>query len=476
MEQLDRQVARRLTRFYVLALSLVALLTISGIVLVKRTLRDLHDDGRVLNVAGRQRMLSQRLTKLAVLRAEGIPSSDPDDFRTLLRTWANNQEQLQQGRLRMEKEYVVRKSGQLDSMFLALNPVFRSLYTGFLTIYDPQHTAADRSEALRVVLRQEPDYLARMDNIVFRYDAESLARVQYLQRTEWLLGFVTLLVLVVEGVLIFRPVVNYTQQVIRMLTESEEKLKRTNEQLATTNQALRQTQQELLRATEEKYRLQLAEEAVRAAALLEGQEEERRRFARELHDGIGQMLTGLKLHAEKLKQVPYADEKQQRRFNELCELIQETIQTTRQVAFNLMPSVLGDYGLASALQLLAEQVARASGLKVYFEAKGRVPRLTPASEIGLYRIAQEALHNAVKYAEAKEILVHLGREKQVLGLVIKDDGKGFEVKAARKKKAGMSQNGLENMRARARLIDGDFKISSKPAIGTTITVKLNIST
>jgi signal transduction histidine kinase len=474
MNQLDRQVAQRLTQYYVLALTMVALLTISGLWFVKSTIADLNDDSRVVNVAGRQRMLSQQLTKLAVLRTQSIPHTDQNDFGKLMQEWFENQDQLKNGMLRMEKKYTVRKSAQLDSMFRQLQPVFSSMLINFRLI-DSDDVPDEREEgALLDILEKEPVFLNQMDDIVFRFDAESLQRVRHLERIEWFLTMATLLVLFLEGLLVFRPVVKYTKKVIRMLTESEEQLKNSNEQLGLTNQELVSAQQMLLQATEEKFQLQLAEETVRSAALLEGQEEERKRFARELHDGIGQMLTGLKLHVEKLRKTPFADEKQKQCFNDLRSLLQETIQNTREIAFNLMPSVLGDFGLDAALQLLSEQTARSSGLVVACETSGAEDRLAAVQEIGLYRIAQEALNNAVKHAEARRIDIELKRLSDAIILTVRDDGKGFTNKEG-KKPVGNSiiHNGIGNMRTRARLLNGKFEMVSKINKGTRIEVKIN---
>ncbi len=297
--------------------------------------------------------------------------------------------------------------------------------------------------------------------------------MQYLERIEWFLTLATLLVLFLEGIFVFRPVVGYTKKVIRMLTESEEQLKTANEQLALTNQELVSTQQKLLRTTKEKYQLQLAEARVRSAALLEGQEEERKRFARELHDGIGQMLTGLKLHVEKIRQTPFTDEKQKQRFEDLRSLLQETIQNTRQIAFNLMPSVLGDFGLEAALQLLSEQTARSSGMDIRFKGVKETVRLAPVQEIGLYRIAQEALNNAIKHSHATCIDVAVKRTSTDITLKVQDNGKGFLNKnASGPDHSSIIHNGLDNMKTRARLLDGKLEIVSKINKGTKIEVKI----
>lgn len=473
INQLDRQVAHRLTQYYVLALTLVAVLTISELWFVKSTMRDLNDDGRVVNVAGRQRMLSQRLTKLAVLRTQAIPHADRADFGTLLTLWYESHQQLRVGRLRMEKDYIVRKSPQLNVMFSEIEPVFEAMYENLKIIESAEAAAPQKGAALLVVLEKEPRFLSQMNAIVFRFDAESMARLQYLERIEWALTLATLLVLFLEGILIFRPIVHYIQRVIHRLTESESTLKNINEKLALTNTELLETQQKLMTTTQEKHQLQLAEEAVRAAALLEGQEEERRRFARELHDGIGQMLTGLKLHVEKLRKMPFVDDKQKGRVEDIRDMLQETIQNTREVAFNMMPAVLDDFGLEAALQLLADQTSRSSGIEVRYSGKKEGSRLTPAQEIGLYRIAQEALNNAVKHAHAQKIDVVFEHTTREIKLLVRDNGRGFgEKQIAAGPSDLLVHNGIGNMKTRVRLLHGTLDIHSCTNEGSKIEVKI----
>ncbi|GAB3925233.1 ATP-binding protein [Larkinella terrae] len=480
MNQLDQQVAQRLTRFYILALTVIAVLSITGLLFIRRTLSDHNNDGRVVNVAGRQRMLSQRLTKLALLRISGIPTSDTASFAALLNTWGQSHRQLKRGSLHMEKTYLVRKSKQIDRMFTTIEPFFQSMYGSLARINAASTTPDQKKAALKTVLQNEPFFLEQMNAIVFQFDKESFERVKSLEQIEWILSVATLVTLLIEALLIFRPVVTHTKNVIRKLTESDEALRVVNGNLAVanadlamTNQQLIETQHELVRATEEKYRLQIAEDTVRSAGLLEGQEEERRRFARELHDGIGQMLTGLKLQAEKLKVVPFPEPKHRQRFEELCEQIYDVIQSTRQTSHNLMPSVLGDFGLGAALQFLAEQTTRSSGIEVIFEGSDDENRLNPAVEIGLYRIAQEALNNAIKHAEAQRIRISWHHSDSKTALLIEDNGKGFSLKSPPQENRPIrATHGLENMRTRARLLNGELTISSKPKKGTKVTVQL----
>ncbi|MCF0073873.1 ATP-binding protein [Dyadobacter sp. CY261] len=476
MERLDKRVAGSLTRFYVVALCVVALLTMSGLFLIRRTIRNLNHDSRVVNVAGRQRMLSQRLTKLAILRINGLAHKDSVDFDSLLQLWKNSNENLVSRKLQVGQGVVTWKSPPLDTMFRELAPIFNRIYTNLRIIHHDSSGISEKQQALAEVLESEPEFLHRMDRIVFQFDKESYERLENLERIEWILDLMTILVLIAEGLLIFRPVVNTTRRVVRMLTESEDALQLSNQKLKEANSQLVETQRELLRLEEEKYEMQLAEDRVRAGALIEGQEEERKRFALELHDGIGQMLTGLKLHAEKLKAVQFHDEKNQKRFDQLVVFIQDIIQTTRQISFNLMPSVLSDFGLASALKLLCQQTAEVSGIRILFEGEtgARIPMARPM-EIGLYRIAQEALNNAVKHANADQIKIKLEQSKNRIVLEIADDGKGFLISNLKSEEGQfLTRNGMENIRTRTQLLNGQIEIISKVDSGTKLVVQVDL--
>ena len=255
-----------------------------------------------------------------------------------------------------------------------------------------------------------------------------------------------------------------------MLTDSEQALQQKNLELSISNQKLLEAQKNLVKITEEKYELMRKEDNVRSSALMEGQEEERRRLSRELHDGIGQMLTGLKLHSEKLKNIPFADDKQRKTFEQHNKLIEETIEATRVVSFNLMPPVLSDFGLSAAIRILAENTQQASGILVLFESNFDKTRLNSNLEVNLYRIAQEALNNIQKHSKATEAKVVLQKHKTAVELSISDNGVGFEQTGV--KKATIINNGLSNMQTRVHLLGGQIKIQAKSTKGTLITVKI----
>ncbi|WP_044174845.1 ATP-binding protein [Flectobacillus major] len=474
MRPLDTQVFQRLTRLYVIALTTVAVLSMSGQLVIQLFLHQLLDDSHVINIAGRQRMLSQRLSKTAVLlcRPE-IFQADAEhysqDIKEIISLWQKSHNGLKNGELETPaKTYTVRNSETIDSLFNQLDPVFRVMLLNANRISRGiEQPQANQSEALQYSLNQilthERAFLKMMDKIVFQYDKEASHRVDTIKRIELILFVLLFIVLILEGLLIFRPIANYIRVVIRKLTDSEKELREANEMLL-------QTQQALVQATEEKYKLQLTEEKVRSASLMEGQEVERKRLACELHDGIGQMLTGLRLLGEKVRSTPFANSKQEKSFDELQKLIQETIEATRTVSFNLAPSVLSDYGVGPAIRILSEQTAKASGIAIEFN-EPKIARLPENIETTLYRITQEALHNAVKYSEATEISIHLTEHPNEVRLDIIDNGKGFEMTTVKK---GLGGSGLKNMQTRSSLLNGQFKIQTKLGKGTAIVVKIPI--
>lgn len=463
-------VAERLTRYYLTALSVIAILSLGGLWLINNAIKFHESDSRVLNVSGRQRMLSQKLVKLTLVPASGLQDIDTLQFVQLLETWNENQRQLGSGLLKMDENYQVKKSRALTAKFNEIDPVFRSLSANFHRFIDPGIADADRRVVLKEILVQEPVFLDKMDEIVFQFDAESRRRVNDLRTIEYIMAAISLLTLLMEALLVFRPVVRYTRSIIQEVTESREALRLSNEKLQEANLNLLESQKEVLALQEVRHSQQRKEDQIRSAALMEGQEEERRRLARELHDGVGQMLTGLHLLIARLKKSPPGDSRLKERIEETAAYVQEIIRATRQVSHNVMPAALVDYGLGPALEALLEQMGASAASHLTLSREGEERRLLPAQEIGLYRIAQEALTNALKYSEAGLIRVRLLYSKAALVMEVTDDGRGFDTQ-----KVWDWQNaGLENMQTRAKLLRADFSISSGADAGTCVRVTLGL--
>lgn len=197
-----------------------------------------------------------------------------------------------------------------------------------------------------------------------------------------------------------------------------------------------------------------------------GQELERRRLARELHDETGQALTSILLG---LRTVEDADSSagMRKAAADLRELVVATLQDVRRLAVQLRPKALDDFGLAPALERLIQTFSETSGVSVDLEAGLGEERLPADVETTLYRIVQEALTNVVKHAEAQRVSILLVRREGSATAVIEDDGRGFD--PAKTHEDGL---GLLGMRERVELHDGRLKIESAPGSGTTLVVEV----
>jgi signal transduction histidine kinase len=200
--------------------------------------------------------------------------------------------------------------------------------------------------------------------------------------------------------------------------------------------------------------------------VLAGQEVERRRLARELHDETGQALTSILLGLKAVEEASGA-ESMRAAAAELRELVVTTLQDVRRLAVELRPKVLDDFGLVAAVERLVETVSERSGLDVQLEARlgpGRLPELV---ETTLYRIVQEALTNVIKHAQASKVSVLLIRRGATVTAMIEDDGRGFDVDLSRSEGLG-----LPGMRERAGLLEGHLAIESSPGAGTTVAAEV----
>jgi signal transduction histidine kinase len=208
----------------------------------------------------------------------------------------------------------------------------------------------------------------------------------------------------------------------------------------------------------------IARDALRR--VVDAQELERRRLARELHDETGQALTSILLGLRALEE-SLEGERPRAAVSDLRELVVATLQDVRRLAVELRPKVLDDFGLVPALERLAETFGDQTGLAIRFEANLRDGRLLPEVETALYRIVQEALTNIVKHAQARNVSVVLTRKAGSVAAVIEDDGLGFDT--ARIREGG---SGIEGMRERMGLLDGRLEVESTAESGTTLVAEV----
>ncbi len=196
----------------------------------------------------------------------------------------------------------------------------------------------------------------------------------------------------------------------------------------------------------------------RAAALLEGQEAERTRIIKELHDGVGQMLTAI------LMQVDMISGDAERK-KDIMKYINEAIAEVKRISYHVMPQAIVDFGLEAALKGLCESLKKYSTIAVDFRyVHESDQKLHFDISIAVYRIVQEGLNNIIKHAQAVSVLLHVIDKEDELYCVLEDNGKGFLMSEM----PGYTGAGLKNIAERVMLLDGKLEIHSNPGGGTSI--------
>lgn len=212
--------------------------------------------------------------------------------------------------------------------------------------------------------------------------------------------------------------------------------------------------------------------------LITGQEAERQRIGRDIHDHLGQRLTALRLQLESLKAAMQDDPSGQTarfRVETLDELARILDAEVSYLAWELRPTVLDQFGLVETLRLFVDEWSKQFGVSAEFQTvKLDGMAFDKETETHLYRITQEALHNVAKHASAKSVAVQLARQPEGVSLVIEDDGCGFTVNGS-PKGSGTGGLGLVGMRERAELIGGDLQIESERGTGTTLFVRVPLN-
>lgn len=209
-----------------------------------------------------------------------------------------------------------------------------------------------------------------------------------------------------------------------------------------------------------------------ARSVLQGEEAERSRLAGDLHDGLGGLLTGVKLKLSSMKENSIITSENLAHFNHALDLLDTSIAEMRRVAHNLMPETLMHYGLRTALNDFVKQVAPDGDPQIRFNTFGDDLRFAKELETTVYRITQELVTNALKYAQATQIDIQLFAENQRICVQVIDNGIGFDPEKLDPSKTG---KGLKNIRDRVAAFNGQFDIFSQPGKGTETTIEFLIS-
>ena len=588
---------KNLRRLYIFALLTIAITVLLSQLLIQYNLHSQLSDSKIINISGKQRMLSQKLTKeILILNFISDAKNNKKEIESaneIIELWKFNQNALEKGNdsLGFPKE----KSKELSDLFVAIKPNFNKIVQAATVFLHHEKLGIKESEnqvLVRIILENQGVFLEKMNEIVGQYDKEALEKVTLQSKTEYFILAFTMLVLLLEFIFIFKPTNKKVETLISKLLFSEKKaLKLAHDteviseakensvkELKSLNYAMENTllycrvapdgsiihigekfskllqynpflsdktfaealtpiekeqnflnqiilekqrtgwqgeinittqseesiwldlsmipvtikkdesellvicfdiserkkaEQEVERLNTENTTDKLNQQKIISSKIVENQENEQNRIAKEIHDGIGQMLTGLKFSLESINLED--KEKSVQKIEYLKKLSLDIIKGVRTATFNLMPPELSDHGIVSSLAKLTQELSKLTGKEILFYNKTDFDqRMDSLVEINIYRLTQEAINNALKYADSSHIIVQLSHSPKLLSVIIDDNGKGFDVSSVEKKRNSESGMGLLFMKERIQYINGRVFFNSIPGEGTRITFNIPI--
>jgi PAS domain S-box-containing protein len=207
--------------------------------------------------------------------------------------------------------------------------------------------------------------------------------------------------------------------------------------------------------------------------IIETEEKERKRVAKDLHDGLGPLLSSIKLYVNELQSADTDDKEKTEMLKYTNELIDDAVSSTRTIANNLMPGIITDYGLVKALQSFCNKLNISKSINVRLDADDENHRYDKTIEITLYRVLMEMINNTIKHASAKNIYITFRLEKNILLVNYKDDGVGFDISQTLKDpKIGL---GLNNIINRVKSLQGQCEMKSTIGSGTEVKIDINLN-
>lgn len=465
----------RFQRLYISTLVLLATLLTIGQLLTQWRINAAQDELWIIRYASQQRHQSQQIINKVIQFTDPEKSGDfkanLSELRSIFVDFERYHLQGRQGII-SDRNIYVPNSDSAQRLYEEIRPHFEAFQSGTRSLLMLNETKNVDFQAVNrhveILLKNEKPFLSIMDAIVRQYTLELRNRMENLQHFEFYIFILTLMVLAGIGVFIFRPAVYQLHQTLQQLIEAQKITASANKKLMTLNKSLKDTRQKLFDATKKQYQQQMDEQKTRTSYLIAGQEEERKRLSRDLHDGLGQMLTAIKLQVEGLEASLNGHATKVNNIGTLKNLITQTIQEARMISNNLMPSVLSDFGVIPALKMLAENNDSKPSVEIVFCSELPTTRFDKSIEIMLYRVTQEAVNNALRHARPTRIAIELFEKDNYLHLIISDNGNGFKTNRLRNPRG----QGIHNMHERVKLLDGKFKILSVPGKGTKVQVSL----
>jgi two-component system sensor histidine kinase DegS len=596
-ESIDKITFKKLRRLYLFALLTIAIMVALSQILIQYNLKSQLSDSRIINISGKQRMLSQKLAKEVLILNFVTDTTKKNEeiirINETLLLWKSTHYNLEKGNdsLGFPKE----KSTNLSQLFTSIKPHFDAIANAtsqFLDNIKRGRNLNENQKLVQTILENEGAFLLKMNQIVSEYDKEALDKVTLQRKTEYVIFGFTLLVLLLEFLFIFKPTNHKVEKLISKLLLSEKKAlelaynteiiseikENSVKELKSLNYAMENTllycrvapngslihigekfskllqynpfisdktfsqvltpiekeqliidriilekqrsgwqgevnitnrngesiwldlsmvpvtikkeesellivcfditerkkaEQEVERLNTENVTDKINQQKIISSRIVENQENEQNRIAKEIHDGIGQMLTGLKFSLESINLDD--KEKSAQKIEYLKKLSLDIIKGVRTATFNLMPPELSDHGIVSSIAKLTQELSKLTGKNILFYNKTNFDqRLDSLIEINIYRLTQEAINNAIKYADSTHIIVQLSHSNSILGITIDDNGKGFDINAVEKKRNSESGMGLLFMKERIQYVNGRVFINSIPGEGTRITFNIPI--
>jgi two-component system, NarL family, sensor kinase len=206
-------------------------------------------------------------------------------------------------------------------------------------------------------------------------------------------------------------------------------------------------------------------------AVLKGEEQERTRLAKDLHDGLGGMLSGIKYSFQTMKGNLVMTPENHQAFERSMDMLDSSIKEMRRVAHNMMPEALVKFGLDTALKDFCNDINQSGALQVNYQSIGMENQsIEQTSAIAIYRIVQELINNTMKHAAAKTAIVQVSKTNGEISITVEDDGKGFNPLILQSAKG----IGWSNIQSRIEYLKGKLDIQSDPGRGTSVHIELNI--
>ncbi len=214
----------------------------------------------------------------------------------------------------------------------------------------------------------------------------------------------------------------------------------------------------------------LKQQELRSKAIIEAEEKERIRIAKDLHDGIGQQLSAVKMNLSAFENTVKTDDEVTRteKLRDLMELVDESVKEVRAVSHNMMPNALLRSGLVSAVREFVNKISTTGLLKIDLEITGLSGRLESTTETVLYRVLQECVSNIIKHAQASRVSIQLVKHDSYLNMMLEDNGRGFDTS----KLNDYGGIGLKNIISRVQFLDGTVEFDSRPGKGTTVIIDI----